>query len=326
MQPTEGLQGDWRRRHDPKALRDAVTEFLIVSGALRSGLIDQVAERPYDVRALARVAGLDRRVTERVVRALVAYGVLMHTPMGLALTKAGKEAYHEVHGRQRHTTLAATRTMRALFDLPKVLESGAPLGLGDDPAGLRDWIYAQAERDPKAMDAAAEAFMEGLPEGAKVFDLGGGPGHMARRFLDRGAVVTLADLPQVIELVRSGLEATQGLRLVATDVTAGLPEGTYDAVYMGNLNILLPAEENLKLFGRVKDHVAEGGRVAVQTALRDRSPDAVWLAVMNALYVEAGDSWPLERYAEWAEAAGLGAPEVLDLDEAKRQQLLLFQA
>jgi 2-polyprenyl-3-methyl-5-hydroxy-6-metoxy-1,4-benzoquinol methylase len=43
--------------------------------------------------------------------------------------------------------------------------------------------------------------LKGFPTGTEVLDIGGGPLTIARAFAQKGAVVTILDLPEVIEMM-----------------------------------------------------------------------------------------------------------------------------
>lgn len=312
----------------PLELRGAVTEFMVTTAALRAGLIDAVIERPYDVRSLARVTGLDRRAVGRMVDALKHFGVVQEIPgLGFALTDEARRAYRPVDGTAHYRSLLMVDTTKSLMHLPEVLRTGEPVAdKGPDPVRLRNWIYAQTERPPEVLERAAAMFVNGLPEGAKILDLAGGPGHMSRLFIDAGHTVTLFDLPEVIELVGPDLGGTNHLRLVAGDLRQGLPEGErYDAVYMGNINNLLTAEENAELFKRLGGHLVDGGRVGIQTHLGDHSSYAPVNALQLMVFTPGGDAWPLEKYEHWLDTGGFAQVEAHDLDEEQVHQLVCAQ-
>lgn len=79
------------------------------------------------------------------------------------------------------------------------------------------------------------AFAELLPPGARVLDLGGGPGHWTIWMLKRGHRVVLADLsPRMLELARrdlaaAGVEAEAVLEMDARDL-GRFTDGEFDAV------------------------------------------------------------------------------------------------
>jgi len=84
-------------------------------------------------------------------------------------------------------------------------------------------------------DIHRRAFAELLPAGARVLDLGGGPGHWTIWMLKRGHRVVLADLsPRMLELARrdlaaAGVEAEAVLEVDARDLSL-FADAEFDAV------------------------------------------------------------------------------------------------
>lgn len=118
-------------------------------------------------------------------------------------------------------------------------------GMGDSIDSVRGYYEGRGESEVHRLSNPYEgaieeaihrrAFAELLPAGARVLDLGGGPGHWTAWLLRRGHRVVLADLsPRMLELARrdltgAGLEPEAIVELDARDL-GRFGNGEFDAV------------------------------------------------------------------------------------------------
>jgi len=125
---------------------------------------------------------------------------------------------------------------------------------------LAAW-FARARRFRER--ARLDAFLDGLPPGARVLDAGCGGGiPVARHLLRRGLEVTGVDLSAAqLDLATRrvpGLRAVQGdLRRVA------FPPGTFDAVVAWDVAFHVPRADHARLFRRFARWLAPGGRLVL---------------------------------------------------------------
>ena len=230
MPARPSLPADWR-------------EVLIALAAVETGLLAAFAEAREPAGA-ARAAGLDPRAVRIVATALADLGYLEDggdgaltlSPRGAALLRPGDDGADVAAG--LHLEARAMRSHLALAD---ALRSGRPVH--DVSAGDRATLerFARAMRHIAAPRVAATVAALGPGEGRRLLDAGGAPGSYARAFAAAGWEVTVLDLPDPLAAAGDDLRAA-GVRAVAGDATRGLPEGPWEAVYLGNLLHLLEPE------------------------------------------------------------------------------------
>ncbi|MDQ3378227.1 MAG: class I SAM-dependent methyltransferase, partial [Actinomycetota bacterium] len=146
------------------------------------------------------------------------------------------------------------------------------------------------------------------PGGARILDVGGGPGTNAEAFAAGGARVTVFDRPEVVELMRETLSAS-GIWTEAGDMNEGLPEGPFDAVYFGNTSHMYGPEENRVLFARMRRSLAPGGLLVVREFVRGLGEDAALFAANMLVLTPRGGTYTAEEYERWLLEAGYGAIE-----------------
>jgi hypothetical protein len=69
------------------------------------------------------------------------------------------------------------------------------------------------------------------------------PGTYAEAFTEGGAQVSVFDLPEVIQLMKERLAAAD-ISAVGGDFNESLPEGPFDAAYLGSVSHTYGPEEN----------------------------------------------------------------------------------
>jgi hypothetical protein len=157
--------------------------------------------------------------------------------------------------------------------------------------------------------------------GARLLDVGGAPGTYARAFAAAGWDVTVLDLPGTLELGEPDLRAA-GIATVPGDATRALPDGPWDAVYLGNLVHLLDPPAAAALVARAGAALAAGGTLAVQEVLGDLSPQGPAFGVMMLVSTPGGDAYPEAAYRDWMAAAGCPVERVVALEEGWHHLLL----
>ncbi|GAA3992824.1 class I SAM-dependent methyltransferase [Allokutzneria multivorans] len=148
-------------------------------------------------------------------------------------------------------------------------------------------------------EEAASALVDLVGAPARVLDLAGGTGTLARRLLDRlpGAEVTVLDLsPALLAIAEASLP---GVELVRADLgsagwTEALPHKEYDFVLTMTAMHCFAAEPLRRLYREVRGVLAPGGVFANA----DRMPDA-------PVRTEPSDAW-----ARWW--AGIAAHPALE--------------
>ncbi len=157
--------------------------------------------------------------------------------------------------------------------------------------GSADWEMARLAALSEVYGPVTEAWLDsaGLRPGARVVDLGCGPGDVSLAAAGRvgpgGTVLGLDDAPRPLELARRRAEAA-GLRNVSfaqADVTRWWPDEPVDAV-LGRL-ILLHLPDPVAQVARLAGTVRPGGVVAfadVALSTRAAQPELPLLTAFNS--------------------------------------------
>ena len=107
-----------------------------------------------------------------------------------------------------------------------------------------------------SMSALQKEFLEMLPAGGRILDLGCGPGRDTRLFLERGFRVTAVDGSE--ELCRLA-EAFTGLPVIHSTFQEFRPGESYDGIWACASLLHLPKEEIVRVIERLSPFLREGG-------------------------------------------------------------------
>jgi SAM-dependent methyltransferase/DNA-binding transcriptional ArsR family regulator len=215
---------------------------------------------------------------------------------------------------------AWTRLPQALASGNPVRKGGADAG-GDDPESQREGIArfmaGMAAAPRERVQRLVEGVMARCPEASTLLDVGGGPGHMSRAFIERGLTATLLDRPQVVQFVDEEYELAQadGLTTVGGDFLEDpLPQGPFDVVLLSNVLHMLSPDQARVLVSKAGEVTRPGGVVAVADFIRGLSPRATRFALVMLLRSEGGNTYTLEEHERWFQDGGFAGVEVRDLD------------
>jgi SAM-dependent methyltransferase len=302
-------------------VRDLSESAAAVGAAAEVGILQRLRRGPVSLEELARDLDLDRRAVEILVPVLeelefveVRKGELAEGP------RARRELWDEAGGYLGRGLPLWLSNLRALTFLPRVLRTGRPIeddSRGDDPEGLARFMAGMAATPAQRVSRVVDACLERVPDAGSVLDLGGGPGHMARAFVDRGLRATLLDRSEVLEFVSDeyGLREVEGLTLVGADFTRDpLPPGPFDLVLVSNVLHMYPPKTNRELLGRIRSLTTPGGGVGVAEFLRGRSGRAPWMGLVMLLRTEGGNVYTEEEYGQWLREAGFHEPVTHQVD------------
>lgn len=280
-------------------------EILLLVAADETGLLEAF-RTPRSRADAAAACGLDPRATRIVADALAGFGhlrpagddALTLTARGLALVDAPEDA--DPMG----TLMLDAREMAAQVHLAEVLRTGLPrddMSAGDPAVRVR---FMRAMRGVAAPRVPLTVAALPVPEGGgRLLDVGGAPGSYAIPLARAGWSVTVADLAETLEAT-AGLLAAEGVTAAAGDVTRALPEGPWDAVYLGNVVHLFGPEEARALVVRAGEALAPGGRLAVQEVATGLADTAPGFGVTMLMGTPAGEAYSRDDYARWMVEAG----------------------
>lgn len=294
---------------------------LIAHAAVQSGLLAALAA-PARPGEAARAAGLDPRAAGIVARALVGAGILEDAGGGAVRLTARGAALADPAGDAAAELSLDVRAVRSHLRLTEVLLTGEPpddVSGGDRPTRERFQRAMRAIAAPRADESAAAL---GPPRGdGRLLDVGGAPGTYATRFAAEGWRVTVLDLPETLEIGLPALRAS-GIDAIGGDATRALPDGPWDAVYLGNVVHLFDQETAAGLLRRAGAALAPGGLLAVQEVVGDRSPQGPGFGVMMLLSSPGGDAWREADLRGWMAAAGCPAERVVPIADGWHHLLI----
>lgn len=293
-------------------------EAVILGCAKQEGLLEAVADGSRPADEVAKELGANQRAVYALLSALDELGVVAEDSDRFRLLEEHRGPLLDRSHPNYAGGLVVHRfeLIRKWGRMPEILKTGSPIE--DEPAqgpeGKETFIYSMRRLAKPGVRGVADLLLSRLPENPHILDLGGGPGTYAEAFAQGGAHVTVFDLPEVIELMREHLDAA-GISAVGGDFNEGLPDGPFDAVYLGSVSHIYGPEENLALIKRVARSLSPGGLIAIRDFIRGVSKGAAMFAVNMLVNTESGNTYSEEQYRGWLNVAGFEEIEVLPLPE-----------
>lgn len=284
-------------------------EFLIVGAAAQTGILKEIKNNPRTLEELAATTQADQRALWTVVEALVALGYLAYDGQKIRLTAEADNIFFNP-GHQEYIGFSFMHTynlIKTWTQLPEVLQSGKPVSRRDIPRHTEHFITAMSHYARQSAPQIVDFCLKDLPPNPRVLDVGGGPLTMAVAFAERGARVTVLDLPDVVDMMQPQLAAGLPVKLVEGDFTQGLPPGPYDLVYLGNICHIYGAQENKKLFKDTANILAPAGQIVINDMLRGTGVGPALFGVNMLVNTDNGGAWTYEEYTTWLAAAGFSA-------------------
>ncbi|HBQ28331.1 methyltransferase [Peptococcaceae bacterium SCADC1_2_3] len=306
---------------DKEALQSPF-ELLLVGGAVEAGIFKALRQRALDVLELAGTLKADRRAVWTVAEALVSLDYLERTEGNkYRLSSRAEEMFYrpDSDNYDGFAFMHSYEVLKSWVKLPQVIQSGRPARGNRTAAERRYFIEAMSRRAKEGAKAIAQFCLTGLPAGAQVLDIGGGPLVHARAFAALGAVVTVLDLPEVVAMAQSSLTSDENIHLVAGDFTAGLSEGPFHLAFLGSVCHIYGEKENRRLFRQADAVLVPGGSIAVVDFVRGRHPFAAVFAVNMLVNTETGGTWTWEEYVAWLTDAGF---KDMRLNEVGERQII----
>jgi len=281
-------------------------ELLLVGGTVQAGIFETLHHSPMTDEELASRLSLNRRAVWTVMEALVALGYLIKKEEKYALSTEVEETFFKRDSMlySGFSFMHGYELTKRWLELPAVLKTGSPARRERGSIGQRYFIEAMASNARLSAPEIASFCLAGLPVGARVLDIGGGPLTHARAFAGRGAQVTVLDAPEVVEMMQPTIREGESIAMIAGDFTVALPPGPYHLAYLGNICHIYGEKENRALFQRVAAELVPGGRIAIVDFVRGEHPFAALFAVNMLINTERGGTWTLAEYTCWLTGAG----------------------
>jgi SAM-dependent methyltransferase len=293
-------------------------EAVILGCAKQEGILEGLANRSRSAEEVAKELEVSPRATYALLSALAEMGVIAENGDRFRLLEEHREPLLDRSHPDYAGGLVVHRfeLIRKWGRMTEILKTGSPID--DEPAqgpeGKEAFIYSMRRLARPGVRAVADLLLSRLPENPHILDVGGGPGTYAEAFVAGGAQVTVFDLPEVIELMREHLDAAR-ISAIGGNFNEGLPEGPFDAVYLGSVSHIYGPQENLTLIKRVAQSLSPRGLIAIIDFIRGVSKGAAMFAVNMLVNTESGNTYSEEQYREWLSAAGFEGIEVLPLPE-----------
>jgi SAM-dependent methyltransferase len=307
-------------------MRDDAERIVTVAAAVEAGLFEALRELGGGTPAeVADRAGLDPRAVRIVLAPLADMGLVEGDGERFHLSTEGARLFGDsgadgyagggmglwLANLGRWTRLGETlRTGRPLEDDPSEEAK-------DEETRIARFMAGMAAAPRERVERTVELVMQRASEPGTMLDLGGGPGHFARAFADRGMRATVLDLPETVRYVAGayGLEGDERIDLVGADFTTDpLPRGPFDIVLLSNVTHMLGAGENAALLRSVRGVMRSGGVVAIGDFVRGRSGRADGFALVMLLRTDRGNTYTEGAYRAWLADAGFSDMRMDDLD------------
>ena len=294
-------------------------ELLILGAAVKTGMVESLRQNT-TCSELSKKFNLNFRAVWTVLEALVDLGYV--TKQGEAVTlseKTQKMIYDPAAPNYIGFAFMHRYNMiRSWVQLPEVLASGQQASWDQDPENTRYFMEAMRLGAVKSAPAIASFLLTDVVNGARVLDIGGGPLIYGSAFAAREAKVTVLDLPPVVQLMHKNAE-NAGITMIPGDFNEGLPLGSFDLAFLGNICHIFGEAENRALFRKVSQILVPGGRIAIVDMVRGTNPFAAVFGVNMLVNTTTGGTWSLDQYADWLTSAGF---QGVKLDEVAGRQII----
>jgi len=307
---------------DINSLMRGFMESRAILSAIELDLFTAVGGGASAEQAAAK-AGTHPRATESLLNALVAVrvlkkeeGLFSNTPMADRYLREGAPEdsrtalMHVVHLWPRWSTLT------------DCVKKGTSVSLEKPRTEKQTQSFIAAMHKNASFRARHVVGVLDLKGVTKVLDLGGGSGAYAMEFARKSPEIeaTVFDLPAVIPLAQSYI-AEAGLQDKVKTIVGNMMEddlGTgHDLVLISAICHMWSPEENVRLFERIRDSLAPGGRVVIQDFVMDDDKTAPRFGALFALNMlvntRGGGSYSGAEYVEWLGRAGFENAGVMKL-------------
>jgi SAM-dependent methyltransferase len=282
-------------------------ELLILGGAVQAGLIEALHTKPMTAYQLTDLMAMDERAVWTITEALVTLGYLEKIKEGhLTLSEKAMNLMYNQNAPEYmgFAFMHRYNMLKTWIHIPEVLKTGKPHPYEVTSLNSQYFIEAMRYGAGKCAQAIVDFLLKGQPKGIEVLDVGGGPLVFAKLFAAKGAKVTVLDVPSVA--ARYKKEASEyNIRMVAGDFIVGLPEGSYNLIYLGNVCHIIGEQGNRGLLKHSANVLTKDGRIAIGDFVRDENPYAAIFAVNMLVNTAQGGTWTFEQYEDWMKSVNL---------------------
>lgn len=298
-------------------------ELLIVGAAVEIGLFDSLKDNPLTLEELSSFTGSDLRALWTVAEALAALNYLEHQDDKIKLTDEAYSVFYDQDNPDYRgfSFMHSYNLLSSWLKLPEVLKTGKPVSKEEKPQErLQYFISAMSCCAKRRAQQIIEHVLKGMSESPRILDVGGGPLTYASLFAQKGAEVTVLDLPEVVDMMMSELDPELNIVMEKGDFTEGLPEGPFELIYLGNVCHIYGEEANRKLFKDAVDELQSGGKLVINDIIRGKNKWAPLFAVNMLVNTSSGGTWTYEQYKTWLQDAGF---LTIQYEEVEENQLII---
>lgn len=303
-------------------------QSMALNAAVQLDLFPAVAAHPSTPGELAQRLSCSEEHLDALLHALTGLGVFERRDGRIHLAEAHRPLLDPASPDHMLDALRFNADLAGLWmKLPECVREGKPAlpgnpHLGDDPERTRRFV--------QGMHSRAGLMARGLlpllhpPSGAKVLDLGGGPGTFSLKLAERDPTldITVLDLPPVVAAARdlhAGHPALGALTFAGGDYhTMELPAHRDWILYCGALH-QEPDDAAEALFRRIFQALRPGGTLAVVDLMLDpdrSTPSYSALFQLNMMLMRPTSRvHGSEELVDVLQTLGFHAPRVRDVPE-----------
>ncbi|HEX7388967.1 MAG TPA: methyltransferase [Acidiphilium sp.] len=300
----------------------------LLAAAVQLDLFSRIAEGRETAGDLALAASASERGVRMLADALCALGLLGKADGRYRLTPASKAYLVKSSPDYVGAIMESDHLWTAWGRLPEVVRTGrvAEAVEKQDVAEAFFPVLIRSlhvlNREP-ARRLAAALGAGARHSGLRVLDVAAGSGvwGIAIAEADAAARVTAQDFPGVLASTREFAErhgVAGRFEYMPGDLKdAAFGSGRFDVAILGNIVHSEGEASSRRLFGRLHEALAPGGRIAIVDMLpaEDRTgpPPAVLFALNMLVNTEHGDTFTLSQYRAWLNEAGFAGVETADI-------------
>jgi len=297
-------------------------ELLVISAALKTGLLQSIAVKKQSADELADEHGYDLRAVEKVMEALREIGLVGRNRAHYELREPAKVYVDKTHPDYKAGSLLhSSGLIENWAKLDEAIRSGKSQTRRRSENELETFAMAMDEFSRVKAPQVCSFIKKERPDAKTALDLGGALGTYSKELLKKGFEVTLLDTQGLTELAKDHLKDTP-IRIIAGDFNERLPNEKFDVILLSNITHIYKPEKNEALLSRVEKHLSPGGMIAIVDLIRGKSKGAAMFGVNMLVHTAGGGTWTRPQYEKWFRRAGLKLISVKDLTDADQKLLL----
>ncbi len=307
--------------------REKALDFILIQGAEIAGLYEELTS-PATISEVGDRLDMNERSLKIVLLALEDLNILSKNNGDFELSSQGRKLFEDkddpefIGQSHRHSY----HIIKRWLEIPEILKTGEPASRDEEDSeeGTKAFMHAMNSRQEQSVNWTVKQIIDRVQNTNRIIDIGGGPGQYSKKFSEHFDEVVLFDLPEVIDYVGDtfNLNSFDNIGLVEGDMSECLPEGPFDAAFLGDICHMWSEKQNQNLFNRIASILDNKGVLALVDFVRGYSEWAPVFAVNMLVNTENGSTYDFKEYSSWLENAGFEDIELGEVPE-KDSQLIL---